>query len=77
MTVRVECYSSHKANQRPIEFWRGDAVLFVESIEDQWYGPDAVYFRFRTDDDNTYVLGYDETKDEWTLESFRSQRSPG
>jgi hypothetical protein len=76
MKLRVECYSGHKANQRPIKFWLGDAVLFVESIEDQWYGPDTVYFRFRADDDNTYVLGYNETNDEWTLESFRSQRSP-
>jgi hypothetical protein len=77
MKLHVECYSGHKANQRPIKFWIGDAVLFVESIEDQWYGPNTVYFRFRADDGNTYVLGYDETNDEWTLESFRSQRSPG
>jgi hypothetical protein len=77
MKLRVECYSGHKANQRPIKFWLGDAVLFVESIEDQWYGPNTVYFRFRADDGNTYVLGNDETNDEWTLESFRSQRSPG
>jgi hypothetical protein len=77
MKLRVECHSGHKANQRPIKFWLGDAVLFVDAIEDQWYGSGTVYFRFRADDGNTYVLGYNETNHEWTLESFRSQRSPG
>jgi len=35
-------------------------VLFVESVEDQWYGPDDAYFRVGADDGNTYVL--DTTK---------------
>src|SRR3989442_1682503 len=77
MKVRVECYSGQKVDERPIKFWLGDAVLFVESVEDQWYGPTAAFLRVRADDGNTYVLGHDETNDEWTLESFRSERSPG
>jgi hypothetical protein len=77
MKLRVECYSGHKADQRPIKFWLGDAARLVESIEDQWYGPDALYFRIQADDGNTYVLGHNENTDEWTLESFRSQVSPG
>jgi hypothetical protein len=77
MKLQVECYSGHKADQRPIKFWLGDAVLFVESVEDQWYGPAAIYFRLRADDGNTYVLGHNEAIDEWTLESFRSERCPG
>jgi hypothetical protein len=76
MKIRVEGYSGHKSDQRPIKFWLGDVILFVESIEDQWYGPDAMYFRVRADDGNTYVLGCDGTG-EWTLESFRQQNSPG
>jgi hypothetical protein len=77
MKLQVECHAGHKDDQRPIKFWLGDSVLFVESVEDQWYGPTAAYFRLRADDGNTYVLGHDETNDEWTLESFRSDRSPG
>ena len=77
MKLQVECYSGHKADQRPVKFWLGDAVLFVESVEHQWYGPTAVYFRVRADDGNTYVLGHNEATDEWTLESFRAERSPG
>ena len=60
MKLRVECYSGHKADQRPIKFWLGDAALFIDSIDDQWYGPEALYFRVRADDGNVYVLGHDE-----------------
>jgi hypothetical protein len=78
MKLQVECYSGHKANERRVKFWLGDSVLFVESVEDQWYGPDDVYFRVRADDGNTYVLRHNEQTDEWTLESFRSPTSsPG
>ncbi len=77
MKIQVECYSGHKADERPGKFWLGDVVLFVESVEDQWYGPDDAYFRVRADDGNTYVLGHNEETDEWTLQSFRSQTSPG
>jgi len=77
MKLRVECSSSHQADQRPIKFWLGDTVLFIESVEDQWYGTEAVYFRVRADDGNTYVLGHDESTEDWTLESYRSEGSPG
>src|SRR5436309_12907830 len=77
MKLQVECYSGHKADERPVKFWLGECVLFVESVDDQWYGPDDVYFRVRADDGNTYVLSHNEERDEWTLESFRSPASPG
>ena len=71
MKLRVECYAGYKADQRPIKFWLGEALHFVESIDDQWFGPSASYFRVHADDGNTYVLGHNENADEWTLESFR------
>lgn len=71
MKIRVDCHSGYKANERPIKFWLDDRVLFVESIEDQWYGPDALYFRITADDGNTYVLAYNEAADAWTVESIR------
>jgi hypothetical protein len=75
--LRVESYAGHKADQRPVKFWLGDVSHFVETIDDQWYGTDSLYFRIQADDGNTYVLAHNETTDEWTLESFRSVRSPG
>jgi hypothetical protein len=77
MKIQVECYSGHKADERPIKFSLGDRVLCVTSVEDQWYGPDDRYFRVRADDGNTYVLNHNEKNDEWTLESFRSENSSG
>jgi hypothetical protein len=77
MKIQVECHSGHKAEERPIKFWLGDIVLFVESIEDQWYGSDDSHFRVRADDGNTYVLSHKDTNGEWTLASFRSRVSPG
>ena len=71
MKIRVECHSGYKANERPIKFWIGADALFVEAIDEQWYGPDAIYFRIHADDGNTYVLNYNETTDEWAMESVR------
>ena len=56
MKIHVQCHSGYKVHERPIKFQIGERVLFVESIEDQWYGPNALYFRVRADDQNTYVL---------------------
>ena len=77
MKIRVECYSGQKVDERPIKFWLGENAMFVDSIEDQWYGTDAQYFRVRGDDGNTYVLGHDQKNNVWILESFRSQHSTG
>jgi hypothetical protein len=75
--IQVECYSGHKADERPIKFSLGNTVLFVDSIQDQWYGLGDCFFRVLADDGNTYVIGHNETTDEWTLASFRAQTSPG
>jgi hypothetical protein len=72
--VKVECYAGYRADQRPLRFKLGEQDVRVEDIEDQWYGPTAVYFRVRASDGNTYVLRHDETMDSWTLEAFRSGR---
>jgi hypothetical protein len=74
--LRVECYAGYKADQRPIKFWLDDALHFVDSIGDQWYGPEASYFRVHADDGNTYLLAHNTKTDQWTLETFRSGTKP-
>jgi hypothetical protein len=69
--IRVECYSGYRAEQRPLRFELGNRIHRVERVDDQWYSPDAVYFRVRADDGNTYVIRHDEERDIWTLEAFR------
>jgi len=73
MTLRVECYSGYKAEERPVRFQLGGQDHIVEEVLDQWHSPDAIYFKVRCDDGNTYVLRHtiSPLEDNWTLESFR------
>jgi hypothetical protein len=70
--VDVECYAGHRADQRPLRFVIRGRSYQVAEVEDQWYSPEAIYFRVVADDGNRYVLRHDERTDVWTLEAFRS-----
>lgn len=74
--VGVECYAGHRADQRPVRFSILGRSFEVLEVEDQWYSPEAIYFRVLADDGNRYVLRHEETQDVWTLEAFRAQREP-
>jgi len=71
MKLPVECYVGTKADERPVRFQLGERDHMVEEVLDQWYGPDDVFFKVRTDDGNLYILQRNTSADEWTLESFR------
>jgi hypothetical protein len=71
VTVDVECYSGHKADERPLRFRLGERWLAVEEIVDRWYDPDAVFFRVKADDGSMYILRHDESAHAWSLEAFR------
>jgi hypothetical protein len=70
MNLRV-CYAGAKADERPVRFQLGECDHMVEEVVDQWYGPDDVFFKVRTDDGNLYILRRNTAADAWTLESFR------
>lgn len=71
MVLRVQSYAGRKADERPVRFQLGDREYVVEEVLDQWYGPDATFFKVRADDDNLYILSHSSVRDEWNLESFR------
>ena len=73
MTLRVECYSGHKGDERPIRFQFNGHDYFVEDVLDQWYGPEDTYFKVRADDGNLYVLrrAISVSEVQWSLESYR------
>lgn len=73
MTLKVECYSGFKGEERPVRFLLDGQDHIVEEVLDQWHSPDAMYFRVRSDDGNVYVLRHTVSpqQDVWTLESFR------
>ena len=71
MKLQVECYAGAKADERPVRFRLSERDYMVEEVLDQWYGPEDVFFKVRTDDGNLYILRRNISADEWTLESFR------
>jgi hypothetical protein len=71
MNIKVEGYSGFKLNERPTRFVLGGHDYDVKEILDQWYGPEATYFKVRAGDGNDYILKYHAQSNEWTLESYR------
>ncbi len=71
MRIAVECYSGHKADERPQRFLLGEHWIAVEEIADRWYDPGASLFKVRGDDGNLYILRHDEHGRGWTLVSYR------
>ena len=76
MNLRVECYSGHEADERPVRFELDDHIYLVEELLDQWYGPNDRFFKVRANDGHLYILRHTEfgTEDTWHLEAFRRLR---
>ena len=77
MKVKVECYSGHKGNERPIRFVMGNRSIEVEEVVDRWYGENASYFRVLGNDENFYILQGPVADGEWELVSFTHKDSRG
>ena len=56
MRLSVECYSGRKADERPVRFWLGGRQYQVETVLDQWYDPESIFYKVRADDGNLYIL---------------------
>ena len=72
--LKVECFSGYKLNERPIAFSLMDRRYVVNDIIDRWYGEEASYFKVRADDDNIYLLKYDEWDDRWDLVFYQNPK---
>lgn len=70
--VRVECYSGHKADERPTRLVFEAHSLEIVAVEDRWYSPGATYFRVLTENGDRYVLRRDDAQDTWALTAFRA-----
>jgi len=65
---------ARKADERPVRFRLGEREYLVEEVVDQWYEPEATFFKVQADDGNLYILRHRTAGDEWSLESFRRLR---
>jgi hypothetical protein len=70
--VRVECYSGHKAEERPVRILFEGHRLEIAEVEDRWYSPGATYFRVSAESGDRYVLRHDDAQDVWSLTAFRA-----
>ena len=75
--IHVECYAGYRGDQRPMKFKLGGNTLEVKEVEDQWYSPDAMYFKVRSSDGNIYILKHDQSRNRWTLDGFRAGSQEG
>jgi hypothetical protein len=66
MRIDVESYSGFKNNERPRRFRLGESWLEVKDVIDQWYSPEATWFRVLASDNNVYVIKAED--DNWMLE---------
>lgn len=72
--VHVECYSGHKANERPVAFTFHGRRREVSEIVDRWYEggadstrPEISYFRVKTMDGQVFLLRYVSLFDSWSI----------
>jgi len=69
LPVYVDAYSGYKASERPRQFELDDELYEIAAVEDQWYSPEAMFFKVRTADGKRYILRYDENADTWSPQS--------
>jgi len=67
--VNIDAYSGYKAHERPRQFTLDEQIYEIACCARQWYEPSATYFKVQSTEGKTYFLRYDETVDEWTLQS--------
>jgi hypothetical protein len=72
--IHVECYSGHKANERPHAFTYQGRRREVEEIVDRWYEggvapgrPTTNYFKVKTTDGDIFILRYLSLFDAWSI----------
>lgn len=70
--VKVETYSGHKADERPVRVTIDGAALEVAEVEDRWYSPGATFFRVLLANGERYVLRRIEAQEVWVLEAYRT-----
>jgi hypothetical protein len=71
MTVEVQCYAGRKADERPVRSWIVDRDHLVEEIVEEWYGPDASFYKVRADHHGLYLLRHEMSAELWEVESIR------
>ncbi len=73
INIKVKCYSEYKANEKPYSISFDNNELKIKKIIDQWYGPDYLYFKLEAEDENMYIIRYNEKNDNWELIFYKNK----
>ncbi len=67
LAVAVDCYAGARGEETPRQFTRGDELVEIRTIVDQWRTPDHRYFKVRTAASESYTLRHDVKSGVWEL----------
>ena len=67
ISLTVETYSGHKADERPVALRLRGRRIAVRDILDRWYGEDHAYFKLTGEDGMVYIIRLDRSSDTWEL----------
>ena len=70
--IKVEFCSGHRIKERPVAFQFCDRRYKIKEVVDRWYGEGEVYFKVEADDDNIYLLKYEEGQGCWDLVFYQN-----
>ena len=70
--IKVECHSGYQIKEKPIAFQFCNRRYRVKEVMDRWYGEGSVYFKVEAEDNNIYLLKYEEGQDSWDLVFYQN-----
>ena len=70
--IKVEFCSKLQTKERPVAFQVCDRRYRIKEIVDRWYGVGEVFFKVEADDNNIYLLKYEEEQGCWDLVFFQN-----
>jgi len=70
--IKVEFCSKLQTKERPVAFQVCDRRYRIKEIVDRWYGAGEVFFKVEADDNNIYLLKYEEGQGCWDLVFFQN-----
>ena len=73
LPIYVDGYSGYKVNEHPTGFELDGTYYQIYALEAEWNTPDGHFFKVRADG-KRLILRYNETNDEWTLQSAHDSR---
>ena len=70
--IKVEFCSKVQTKERPVAFQVYNRRYKIKEIVDRWHGIGEVFFKVEADDNNIYLLKYEEGQGCWDLVFFQN-----